>query len=139
MWSPPSGRRSPKTSRDPEDWAERTYVGLRRILRALQEEPLEARLVLIEAQSAGAGPVAHYNALLDEVVEWLRGARDLYPPARELPASFERTTVSGLAFYLQQCLVRPAGRSVDELLAETSELLLRPILGDAELRRVIAS
>ncbi|HWB69686.1 MAG TPA: TetR/AcrR family transcriptional regulator [Solirubrobacterales bacterium] len=119
-----------------EDWAEGAYIALRRVLRTVLEEPLEARLVLVEAQSAGAGPIGRYNALLDEAVALVAGARELYPAARELPASFEQTAVSGLVFYLQQCLVRPAGSSLEELLAETSDLLLLPIVGETALRRL---
>ena len=122
-----------------EDWSEQAYLGLRALLEVFSAEPLEARLALVEAQSAGDAAIARYDSVLASAVEWLRRGRALYPAAAGLPSSFEQAAVSGLAFYLAQSLLGSAPRrSVDELLAETSGLLLEPIVGHArieELRR----
>lgn len=118
------------------NWSERTYLGLRGLVEVMSAAPLEARLVLIEAQSAGAEALSRYNALLDEGIGWLAKGRSAYPAARDLPAGFERTAVSGLAFYLQQCLLGSVSPEPGALVEEAAGLVLEPILGDAELRRL---
>jgi AcrR family transcriptional regulator len=117
-------------------WAAQTYLGLGALLAALLAEPLEARLALVEAQSAGPAAISRYNGLMDEAIGWLREGRALSAAARELPASFEQASVSGLAFYLQQCLLDSRRHSLDELLAETSGLLLEPLVGGEALGRL---
>jgi AcrR family transcriptional regulator len=120
-----------------EGWAEQTYLGLRSLLAAMLAEPLEGRLVLLEAQSAGPVAVSRYNALMDEALAWLSEGRKLGGAA--LPPSFEQAAVSGLAFYLQQCVLDPRSHEVEGLLAETSALLLEPVIGREELTRVSRS
>lgn len=121
---------------DAGDWGERAYLGLRALLEVFLAEPLEARLALIEAQSAGAAAISRYNAVIDGAVEWLRQGREAYPAARELPQGFEQAAVSGLAFYLQACLLDSRHPSLEELLDETAGQLLGPVLGEQELGRL---
>jgi AcrR family transcriptional regulator len=120
-------------------WGARTYVGLHRLIESMLAEPLEARLVLIEAQSAGHLALGRYNALLDLTKDWLQVGRDEYAAARSLPAGFEQAAVSGLAFYLQQCLLDSRRHETSELFGEAAGLVLEPIVGAEELRRLRAS
>jgi AcrR family transcriptional regulator len=120
-----------------DGWAEQTYLGLRSLLATMLAEPLEGRLVLLEAQSAGPVAVSRYNALMDEALAWLSGGRKV--GGSELPPSYEQAAVSGLAFYLQQCVLDPRSHEVEGLLAETSALLLEPVIGREELTRVSRS
>jgi AcrR family transcriptional regulator len=120
-----------------DGWAEQTYLGLRSLLATMLAEPLEGRLVLLEAQSAGPAAVSRYNALMDEALDWLSGGRKV--GGSELPPSYEQAAVSGLAFYLQQCVLDPRSHEVEGLLAETSALLLEPVIGRGELARVSRS
>lgn len=117
-----------------EDWDERTYLGLRALIAFGLERPLEARLILIEAQSAGEEALARYNSLQAEAVVWLRRGRDAHREARSLPRGFERAAISGLAFYLQHCLLDSRVHETDELFDEVIDLVLEPIVG----RRAIA-
>ena len=117
-------------------WNERAYLGLGAALDQLVAEPLQARLVLIEAQSAGPQATVRYNALLDSAIAWLAEGRRANPSARGLPGSFEQATISGLAFYLQQCLLDSRRHTAAELLEETSALVLEPIVGADEGRRL---
>jgi AcrR family transcriptional regulator len=119
-----------------DDWAGRTYLGLRELIARLLEAPLQARLVLVEAQSAGPEALARQEALLEEATTWLARGREVYPDARRLPASFEQASIAGAAFYLQQCLIDSRSRSVEELSGELGALVLEPILGAAALRRL---
>lgn len=119
-----------------DTWAEEAFLGLRELLELLVEDPLSARIVLIEAPTAGATATARYNALLDDTAEWLRRGRGEGSQAADLPPSFEQASIAGLAFFLQQRLLATTPLSVPELLAETAPLILEPVLGGEELRRL---
>jgi hypothetical protein len=106
------------------------------MIEAILAAPLEARLVLVEAQSAGSEALARYNGLLDEASAWLARGRAEFPAARDLPEGFEQASVAGLAFYLQQCLLDSRRHSTTELTEEAAELVLEPIVGSAALRRL---
>jgi AcrR family transcriptional regulator len=122
-----------------EDWDGRTYLGLRSLIAFVLDRPLEARLVLIEAQSAGETALGRYNSLLDEALAWLRRGRDAHREARTLPRGFERAAIAGLAFYLQQCLLDPHAHETEELFDEVADLVLEPILGRRALARLRGS
>jgi AcrR family transcriptional regulator len=114
-----------------EGWAGQTYLGLRSLLTTILEAPLEGRLVLLEAQSAGQAAVSRYNVLMDEAVAWLARGRDL--GGADLPPSYEQAAISGLVFYLQQCVLHPRSHDAGGLLDETSTLLLEPVIGREKL------
>lgn len=123
------------------DWDSSAYLGLSRALRLFLDEPLPARLVLIEAQSAGEAAIARRDAVIDTAVAWLREGRKRHRDAKHLLAGFEQAAISGLAFYLQQCLLDSRRHSHAELLEESSALVLEPIVGAArlaQLRREVA-
>jgi AcrR family transcriptional regulator len=115
-------------------WAEQTYLGLRSLIAALLDAPLEARLAVLEVQSAGRAAVARYDSQIDEAIAWLARARKL--GGAELPASYEQATVFGIAFYLQQCVLHPSDHDANVLLEETSTLLLEPVIGRKALAAV---
>lgn len=119
-------------------WPDRAYSALRELLEAFVDDPLAARIVLIEAQTAGGAATARYNELIDAAVAWLRRGRRLHPAAAQLPESFEQAAVSGTAYFLQQRLLASSRSSVETLLAETSPLVLEPIVGAGEIRRLQA-
>jgi AcrR family transcriptional regulator len=118
------------------DWAAKSYAGLGALLEASIEEPLAARIVLIEAQTAGRAATARYRALCDEAAASLRAGRGHYATAAALPGTFEQAAVRGTAYFLHQRLLASEPLSASELLTETSQLVLEPIVGAAELRRL---
>jgi AcrR family transcriptional regulator len=120
-------------------WDGVTYLALREVVAMILAEPLSTRLVLIEAQSAGPAALARYNGLLDRAIDWLAKGREGRPQARRLPSGFEQAAISGLAFYLQQCLLDSHRHTTEELSAEVAGLVLEPILGAAELGRIAAA
>jgi AcrR family transcriptional regulator len=119
-----------------EDWDARAYRGLGAVIGYLSEEPLSARIVLVEAQCAGAEATSRYSGLLDEAITWLSAGRRDHPGAKRLPVTFEQAAISGLAFYLQRCLLEIEPASPAELTAETAGLLLEPIIGRDRLARL---
>jgi AcrR family transcriptional regulator len=123
-----------------QNWAEQTYLGLRSLIGLLLENPLEGRLILLEAQSAGRASVSRFDALIDEAIAWLVLGRELRQA--DLPASYEQAAISGLAFYLQQCVLHPSTHDAQSLLEEVSTLLLEPLIGSdrvASLNRLPAT
>jgi AcrR family transcriptional regulator len=123
-------------ARHGRDWAQAAYLGLGALMEVILADRFAARLVLVEAQSAGARAMARYDALLGEAVGWLAGGRAGHlTTAAELPPNFERAAVAGLAFYLQQILLEVDEHAAADLLTETAGLLLEPIVGPAELAR----
>lgn len=119
-----------------KSWSARAYAGLGALIEATAAEPLAARIVLVEAQSAGPQARERYLALLDELAAWLRDGRRERPEARALPETFEQAAVGGTAYFLEQRLLASGADSASELFAETSQVVLEPILGAAELRRL---
>lgn len=120
---------------DSSDWAERALLGLHALLTLFDTEPLKARIALVEVQTAGTEARSRYDATIDLAVEWLGAARDLYPTASDLPRTFEQATVGGVAWFLQQRLESSAHEGVEDLFADTTQLLLEPILGERDLGR----
>ncbi|HEX4304730.1 MAG TPA: TetR/AcrR family transcriptional regulator [Solirubrobacterales bacterium] len=121
------------STQDAVDWDQAAYLGLAAMLEFFCAEPLVARIVLVEAQSAGAAAVARHNALLDRAVAWLSSGRRAHPEASALPPTFEQASVAGFSFYLQQCLLDAHRPPASQLLSETAGIMLAPIIGDDRL------
>jgi AcrR family transcriptional regulator len=117
-------------------WSDRAYLGLRRLLQIVGTRPFEARIALIEVQTAGSAATDRYNALMDAATDWFGRGRDHHSEAEALPRSFEQAAVAGIAFLLQQKLLGSEPLGVDELLADTVQLVLEPMVGSAEMRRL---
>ena len=126
-----------RAARSPaESWAEEAFFGLRELLSLVVADQLVARVVLIEAQAASPEARRRYEALLDTATGWLEAGRVGMADPQALPPTFERSAIAGLAYYLQQCLFGGAVPDLEELLDEVSSLLLAPLIGTAELRRL---
>jgi len=119
-------------------WSARAYGALAKLLEIYVEDPLAARVVLVEAQTAGEAATARYNLLVDAAASWLRQGRREYPHAGRLPETFEQAAVAGTAYFLHQRLLKPAKRSASQLLGETAPVILEPIIGAAEMRKLEA-
>jgi AcrR family transcriptional regulator len=119
-----------------DGWGEETFLGLRELLEMFVAEPLEARIALIEVQTAGPAATARYNAVMDTVIEWLRGGREHYPRSAALPESFEQAAVAGFAFFLQQRLLASEPQSAEALLDDAAQMILEPITGAEDLARL---
>jgi AcrR family transcriptional regulator len=117
-------------------WGEGAVLGIREFVDAFCAEPVAAQIILVEAQASGAEGTRRYEALLDEVAAQLRSGRRR---GSGLPGHFEATSVAGLAYYLQQCLLGPEMPEPQVLLGEIAPLVLEPIIGAAELRAQLAA
>ena len=118
-----------------ETWSERAVRGLHELVSLLVADQSAARIVLIEAQAAGPQGTQRYEALLDAATEWLHAGRAALSK-EALPPTFERSAIAGLAYYLQQCLFGAGALDADELFSEVSLVILEPVVGADELRRL---
>jgi AcrR family transcriptional regulator len=121
-----------------DEWSMRAYVGLRDLLDIYVSDPLAARIVLAEANTAGEVAAARYNALIDALAGWLGRGRDEFPAAMELPATFEQAAVSGTAYFLYHRLLTSRGQPAQGLLEEVTPLVLEPMIGLDQIRRLSA-
>ena len=113
-------------------WPERTRAALEALLGWIAAEPLAARIVLIEAQAAGPAPLARYQATLERLASLLREGRAHSSAGGLLPSSFEYATVTGVAWLLQERLVRGESSGVEALLPDMVEIVVEPYLDRSE-------
>jgi AcrR family transcriptional regulator len=109
---------------DAAAWPERYRAGLRRTLELVSAEPHRARVVLVEALTAGPAAQDRQAELLAEVAAALSGARGVERDGPPLPARFERATAAGLAWLLHQRLASGDPPRVEELLPEMTRIVL---------------
>lgn len=112
-----------------EDWPRQLAAALVALLAGIEEEPLAARVALVEVQAAGAKGLAEHDRNLDEVVALLRRGREHSALPEELPATLEIATVGGLAWFLQQRIVAGVGPEATKWLPEVLEIVAEPYLG----------
>lgn len=121
------GLRSQVEAADPGagvSWPERYCTCLRKLLEATAADPDRARVVIVEAITAGPAGEARYSETLGEVASALAGARAIERPGDALPAYFERATAAGLAWLLHQRLASGDPLRAGELLPEMTRIVL---------------
>jgi AcrR family transcriptional regulator len=118
-------------------WPEQACAVLRRVLELIAAEPLRARLILVEAQTAGDAALARYEKTIDRLVPELRRGRGVSPVGGELPETLEVATLGGLLWYLQQRVVLGEVEDLEQHLPEVAEIVLRPYLGEEETERLV--
>jgi AcrR family transcriptional regulator len=124
---------------DSEDWVERIYAGMYAVLSYVSDHQMSARVVLLEAQTAGPASIGRYNEDLKELADFLRRGRAISAFEAELPADFEDATASGLAWLLQARLARGEIGDVDILFREMAEVALEPYLGARQTQKSLGT
>lgn len=119
------------------DWPQRVTAILRSLLKLIEENPLAARIALIEVHIAGPTARSHHERNLDEVATLLRSGREHSPVSGELPATLEYATVGGLAWLLQQRVASGESGEIGKLLPEVLEIVVEPYLGEAATAELI--
>ncbi len=132
-------RRIAAAAPGPAPWAERVCAGLREILALASEEPGRARIVLVEAQTAGPAAEARYAATVERAAALLRQGRSLAGAGEPLPDTFEDATVAGVAWLLQSRLADGGGIDVAELLPELAGIAVEPQAGAAASAAALAA
>jgi AcrR family transcriptional regulator len=117
-------------------WREQTAAALDRLVEAIAEEPLRARVALVEAQTGGPRAFAAYQELLDSLIPPLRKGREENPATAELSPTLEEATVGGGVWLLHQQLLQHGPDGVRAALPELMDIVLGPYIGVAEASRM---
>lgn len=120
-------------------WPEQACAALRAALELIVAEPLRARLVLVESQTAGPAGLAGHEQTVDELVPLFRRGREYSPIAEELPATLDLATLGGLLWFLQQRIALGELEEVDRFLPDAIQIAIEPYLGPAATKRLLAT
>jgi AcrR family transcriptional regulator len=122
-------------------WPDRVCAVLRRLLDLVAERPMQARVALVEIQTAGTAALARYSGAIEEAAALLRRGRAEFPEATgSLAEGFELATVTGIAWVLHQRLVGGRAAETGSLFPELAELALEPYVGrEAALATIAAA
>jgi AcrR family transcriptional regulator len=104
-------------------WEERIEAGLGAFLGYVAEQPLLARLCMVEALSATPTTTKRYEEALETFVELTR--RTL-PRDERLPETIDETLVGGVAWIVYQQIRRGEAEQVMDLLPELTDFMLAP-------------
>jgi AcrR family transcriptional regulator len=110
-------------------WSEGVRRGLEALLEAIAEQPVVARMVLVEVPSISPDAHARYRTALDRLASMLTGGREYLGEDEEPPPQVELMALGGAEVILVDEV--SAGRS-DQLPARMPEILfaiLVPYLG----------
>lgn len=119
-------------------WPDRLAFCLRELLALIEEQPLAARIALVEVQTAGSEALARHERNIEEGARLLRSGRKQCEPTAELPETLEFAIVGGLTWYLQQRVAAGRLAGAVSLLPEVLEIVGEPYLGGAETARLAA-
>ncbi len=119
-------------------WPEQTCAALKAVLSMIAARPLDARLALVEVQTAGPAALIRHEATLDSAATFLRSGRESSPLASELPATLETAIVGGILWFLQQRILMSEIEDIEATLPELGEIAVRPYFGEAEVPAAIA-
>jgi len=131
-----SSRKRIEASLPDGSWQERTRAVLASLLAEVEADPLAARIVFVEASTAGPGGLERYQQTLDGLLPALREGRSLAPAGDDLPASMEEASVAGTAWLLRDRVVSGRVKGIEALLPELAAIVIGPYLGEAEARRL---
>jgi AcrR family transcriptional regulator len=113
------------------EWEERVEASLRAFLTYVAEQPMVARMCMIEAMAATPAASSRYDDALQRFIELLRRNA---PTDSGLPETIEETLVGGVAWILYQQIRRGGAEKALDLLPELSEFILSPYQGVAKLK-----
>lgn len=105
---------------------EKVEAGLEAFLEYIAEDPVLARMCLIEALSATPATTERYEDALQSFVEMAQRA---LPQDDRLPETIEETLVGGVAWVAYQQIRRRETERLTDLLPELSEFMMAPYVG----------
>ena len=119
------------------EWPQLACSVLLTVLELIAAEPLGARLILVEAQTAGDAALDRYEETIDKLVPVLRRGRDHSPFAEDLPESLEVAILGGLLWFLQQRVVLGELEGLERRLPEVASIVLEPYLAEEGTERLV--
>lgn len=120
-------------------WPEQAAAALRTLLSAIATRPLDARLALVEIQTAGPAALACHEQTFDGLMSFLAAGRKSSPLASELPATLETAVAGGVLWLLQQRVVMGETEEIEALLPELIAIVVEPYFGEAGVERTVAA
>jgi len=108
-----------------EDWGQRVEAGLAALLGYVAQEPVLARLCMIEALSATPATTRRYE---DALAAFVKLAGESLPRSKRLPETIDETLVGGVAWIVYQQIRREQARDAVDLLPQLTEFMLAPYL-----------
>ena len=102
-------------------------------------EPLPARLVIVEAQTAGPEALARYERTREGLVPYLLACREQSPHAGELPETLEEAILGGVAWLLHQRLVSGSTKELGDLYPELVDIVIAPYVGEDAAAGLVSS
>jgi AcrR family transcriptional regulator len=108
------------------EWQDRIERGLAAFLGYVAEQPILARMCMIEALSATPATTKRYEDTLETFVELTQ--RTLPQDAR-LPGTIAETLVGGVAWIVYQQIRRGEAERAEDLLPELTEFMMAPYTG----------
>jgi AcrR family transcriptional regulator len=121
------------------EWAQQICAALRVLLDLIAAHPTRARVGLVEVQAAGPRAYALYEETIEAAAPLFREGRASGAEAAELSDTLEEAILGGIAWVVQQRLVKGEIKSTGGLLGETIQIALSPYLGEAEAHRLAAA
>jgi AcrR family transcriptional regulator len=120
-------------------WPEQACAGLAALLATIAARPLDARLALVEVQTAGPTALARHEETLAAIGPFLAAARRFSSVAKELPATLETALVGGVLWFLQQRIVMGEIAGIEALLPDLAGIVVEPYFGVEEAERAAAA
>jgi AcrR family transcriptional regulator len=132
------GRLAAEVTSD-QSWEEQAIGGAGALLDLVAEEPMGARLVLVEAQTSGPVALRHHAETLAALADFLRLGRKFGCAAAKLPPTAEEAAVSGLVWLLQSRLTRDGLEDIGGLKRHVARMVLEPYVGRDQALRATRS
>ncbi len=108
-----------------EDWQDRIEGGLAAFLGFVAEQPMLARMCMIEALSATPAATQRYEDALETFVGL---TKKTLPRDERLPDTIAETLVGGVAWIVYQQIRRGEAERAEDLLPELTEFMTAPYL-----------
>lgn len=119
------------------DWATQAAIGTRVLVEFAAEQPLAAKVVVLEAQTSGPEALRRYVDTVRELAAFLRRGRAEGKPGAQLPENFDDSTASGLVWLLQTRLARGEMDDPEGLYPQIAKVALEPYLGSERAERTL--
>ena len=115
-------------------WEDRATIATETLIELAADDPIRARLCLVEFQSAGPAARGRYEALIERLAAALREGRKLNRGAGR-PERLEESIVGGIAWLVQGSLTEGEIARLRGLLPEILQIALTPYVGEDEANR----
>jgi len=116
-------------------WIDAIRSGLRELLAYLDEDPVFAHLLIVQALAAGPAALRYRAETLEPVIAALDRGRRLGPPRQGVTALTAAGVANAVLGILHDRLQAAGGRPLAALLGELMSIVALPYLGPAGARR----